>query len=238
MNDNEPAIDEGDPATEAFSRVEREMALMRRAVEHLAAEKADITIPDYSTTLGEMSQRIAATHQTLRAIADKPAMEFTPQDMARHIEYAARTARKTDHEELRVAHDRYNRASGELGSLVATARTAHEQKRHVYWASGGGLVLGCLLWAILPGAIARSLPANWQVPEKLAARTVGEPSIWEAGMRLMHAGSPDAWQDIVQAAEMQRDNLEVIRDCQREVAKAREPVRCMIELRPSDQKHT
>lgn len=29
-----------------------ETALMRRAVEHLAAEKADITIPDYTVTLG------------------------------------------------------------------------------------------------------------------------------------------------------------------------------------------
>ena len=41
MNDNQLAIDEADPAAAAFSRLEREMALMRRAVEHLAAEKVD-----------------------------------------------------------------------------------------------------------------------------------------------------------------------------------------------------
>ena len=31
----------GDPAAEAFARLEGELALMRRAVQHLAAERAD-----------------------------------------------------------------------------------------------------------------------------------------------------------------------------------------------------
>ena len=35
-----------DPAAEAFARLEGELALMRRAVQHLAAERADIVIPD------------------------------------------------------------------------------------------------------------------------------------------------------------------------------------------------
>ncbi len=41
----------GDPAAEAFARLEGELALMRRAVQHLAAERADIVIPDYGPTL-------------------------------------------------------------------------------------------------------------------------------------------------------------------------------------------
>jgi len=58
------------------------MALMRRAVEHLAAEKADIVIPDYSTTLGEMAKRLSAIAQGLVAIADKPAVQLTPEGLA------------------------------------------------------------------------------------------------------------------------------------------------------------
>ena len=34
----------GDPAAEAFARLEGEMALMRRAVQHLAAERAEIVL--------------------------------------------------------------------------------------------------------------------------------------------------------------------------------------------------
>ena len=50
----------GDPAAEAFARLEGELALMRRAVQHLAAERADIVIPDYGPTLTDMVKRIAA----------------------------------------------------------------------------------------------------------------------------------------------------------------------------------
>lgn len=177
MNDNDRAINETDPAAEAFSRLEGEMALVRRAVEHLAAEKADITIPDYTATLGEMSQRLARTHQSLSAIADKPAMELTPKAMAQQIEYAARIARQTDHEELRGACGRYDHASRELRGLVATVRAANEQRRHLYWAAGGGLLAGCLLWAILPGVILRTLPESWRGPEMMATHIVGEPSM-------------------------------------------------------------
>lgn len=230
MNDNDRKTDESDPAAEAFSRLEGEMALVRRAVEHLAAERADITIPDYSATLGEMSQHIAATHQTLRFIAEKPAMTLTPDNLARRIDHAAQQARQTDHVELRGAHDRYDRTSRELRGLIATGRLAHEQRRHLQWAAGGGLLAGCLLWAILPGATARSLPASWHIPEKMAVRTVGEPSMWQAGMRLMHADSSEAWEAVVQAAEMQRANLEVIQDCQQAAVEAKEPVRCTIRI--------
>ena len=47
----------GDPAAEAFARLEGELALMRRAVQHLAAERADIVIPDYGATLTDMAGR-------------------------------------------------------------------------------------------------------------------------------------------------------------------------------------
>lgn len=234
MNDNERADDESDPATEAFSRLEREMALMRRAVEHLAAEKADITIPDYTVTLGEILQRLGAAHQTLRTIVDKPAMSLTPESLARRIDQAAQQARRTDHEELRGACNQYDHASHDLRGLVATVRTAHEQGRHLWWAAGGGLLAGCLLWAILPGIILRALPDSWHGPEKMAAHIVGEPSIWEAGARLMRAGNPEAWRGVVEAAQMVRDNRETIGGCEKAAAKTAEPVRCTIDVDASN----
>ena len=62
-----------DPATRAFTRLEGEMAMMRRAVEHLATEKSEIDIPDYSKTLGEMANRLVS-------IERQPAMQMTPED--------------------------------------------------------------------------------------------------------------------------------------------------------------
>ena len=58
---------EPDPATQAFARLEGEMALVRRAVQNLATEKAEIDIPDYSNTLGEMAKRLVAIKYGRRA---------------------------------------------------------------------------------------------------------------------------------------------------------------------------
>lgn len=57
----------GDPA-EAFDRLravvegqDRELALLRRAVEGLAAERAAIDVPDYTETLGHLQQGVDRT---------------------------------------------------------------------------------------------------------------------------------------------------------------------------------
>lgn len=42
------AAQESDPATEAFARLEGEMAMVRHTVQNMARERADIVIPDYT----------------------------------------------------------------------------------------------------------------------------------------------------------------------------------------------
>ena len=51
--------DDGDAAAEAFEAVRGEVALLRRAVERLAAERAELPAPkDYDETLGRIAQAI------------------------------------------------------------------------------------------------------------------------------------------------------------------------------------
>lgn len=216
-----------DPATRAFNRLEGEMALMRRAVEHLATEKAEIDIPDYSHTLGEMAKRLVS-------IEGKPAMTITPDDMAARIATAATTSRREDRAALTEAKKQHDEAAHALRSLVGTATTIREQQRHLKWAAGGGLLAGCLLWSVLPGFAARILPTSWHLPERIAARTVREPTLWEAGIRIMHADSPEAWKAIADADEMRRDNREAIDVCEQRAAKAKQPVRCTIRVKPDE----
>lgn len=228
MNDDYTTSQEPDPAAEAFFRLEGELALMRRGVEQMAREKADIVIPDYSATLGEMAQNIARLLRELQVIAAKPAMTLTPEDLAQRIDDAARQARQTDHAELRGAHDRFDHASRELKTLVASAYAAREQHCRLLWAASGGLIAGCLLWSILPGVIVRALPQSWHIPEGMAAHVLGEPTLWEAGSRLMKADSPQTWRALTQAAEMLRDNRQAIVKCREAANKVGKPVRCPI----------
>lgn len=220
-----------DPAAEAFARLEGEMALMRRAVEHLAAERADIIIPDYGATLGEMAMRLGAMAQSLTVIADKPAMQFTPKGMAERIEAAAQAARRTDHDQLAEARKCFDRGAQDMRGLVGQAHSIAGQRRRLYQAAGSGLLTGILLWSFLPDVIARSMPTSWHWPERMATRMVGAPSLWDAGVRLMQADSPPAWNALVNAADMQHDNRDAIDGCRKAVSRTGKPVRCTIEIK-------
>lgn len=154
-------MQESDPATRAFEQMRGEIALVRRAVEKLAAERADIVIPDYSTTLGEIAQRLGATAQGMKALAAQPAMQITPDEMASQIDAAALNARQSDHTAIAEAQSRFNQASHDLRAIVRSARTVEQQRRHLYWAAVGGVWIGMLLWAIVPGVLARSAPPSW-----------------------------------------------------------------------------
>ena len=228
MNVDDP--EQEDPATAAFKRLEGEVALMRRAVQQLAAEKAEIHVPDYSITLAELSKSAESADEALREIAAKPAMELTPEDMARRIDRATQDARQSSEGWMRKAQDRYNEAIRDLLGITATLRAAQEQRRHLIWAAGGGILAGCLLWSILPGAFARALPERWQLPERMAAHIVGAPTIWEGGVRLMQAGSPEAYRAISAAAVMRDENREKIAACETSASKSGKAVRCTIRV--------
>lgn len=222
---------EVDPATEAFARLEGEMALVRRAVEHLAAEKGDIRIPDYTATLGEMAQRLGAIAQGMNTIADKPAMQFTPDSLGARIEAAAASARRTDHDQLTDARKRFDQGAQDMQKLVAKVHSANDQRRRLWQGVAGGMLAGILLWSFLPGVVARTMPESWHMPERLARHIVGEPTLWEAGTRIMRADSPEAWDRLNSAGEMWRDNREAIDACEQAASKANQPVRCTIRVR-------
>ena len=170
--------------------------------------------------------------QTLTEIENKPALQITPEDMAPRIAAAGAEARREDRTALAEARKQHDAAAYDLRRLLGTAAAIARQRRHLLWAAGGGLIAGMLLWSILPGVVLRVLPASWHMPESMAAHIIGESSLWDAGSRMMQAGNPDAWNAIVGAADMRRQNREVIDACEKRAAKAKRPVRCTIEILP------
>lgn len=213
-----------DPATRAFTQLQGELALLRRAIEHLAAEKAEIEVPDYSNTLAKMAK-------SLIAIESAPTLQMTPEDFGARFEAAAVIARREDQAMLAAAKRELTETTRALRATIGTAATIDQQNRARWWWGGGGFVAGCLIWASLPGFVARIAPTGWYWPERLAARTVREPTLWQAGTRIMRADSPAAWQSIDDAAELRRDNREAIDACEQQAAKAKEPVQCTIRIR-------
>ena len=232
----------GDPA-EAFDRLraivegqDRELALLRRAVEGLAAERAHIDVPDYSETLGRMQQGVDGATGRLdhigKMLAAAPVMAMTPEQMAQRIATAGNAARREDQAALAKAGEDKARVMAELRAVAGSAWTRADQKNRQLWFGLGGVVAGILAWAILPGLVAREVaPASWQWPERMAARTLDRP-MWDAGQRMMQSTSPTAFRAIVAADKIVTANRETIDGCWRAAAKKRKSVRCSVNIEP------
>jgi len=235
----------GDPA-EAFDRLraviegqDRELALLRRAVEGLAAERAHIDVPDYTETLGRMQRGVDATAERIAVINDviarSPALAMTPEQMAQRIAAAGNAARREDQAALARAGEDKARAMADLRTIAGSAWTRADQKNRQLWFGLGGVAIGILAWAIVPGLVAREVaPANWQWPERMAARTLDLPR-WEAGQRMMRTAAPDAFANIAAGDRIVTANREAIERCSRVAVKTGQAARCTIRIGPREQ---
>lgn len=226
------AVTETDPATEAFARLEGEMAMVRHTVQNMARERADIVIPDYTATLSKMANQLERISDSLTAIGNKPAIELTPEDIAVQIKRASHDMLRDTSDLLRQGRRDFDSATGQLSAMVGRVRAEAEQKRQASHFASMGLVAGILLWSILPGTIARAMPESWQWPERIARKAVGEPTIVEAGIRLIRSQNPAAWEELAATQITLAENREVLARCHERALNTERPVHCTIKIAP------
>ncbi|WP_188063845.1 DUF6118 family protein [Sphingobium sp. KCTC 72723] len=248
MDDEQSLLNEPEPeprpnaAAEAFAhlservavmeeRLEGRMAVMARALEHIAIEKQSLEFPDYAPTLAKMNGYLATVAGQTKTIMDAPAMQLTPENMAERIGEAAQAARATDRATIKQSQELHHQVHADQMRAVGTIRTKQEQRWHMAYCGGGAALTMSLLWLIYPGWAASIGPQSWLWPERVARRTLGEASLWDAGIRLMRAGNPEGWRAIVDATDLARENRDTIAACEKAAAKAGKPVRCTISIR-------
>jgi hypothetical protein len=110
-------------------------------------------------------------------------------------------------------------------------RTREAQRKALIYAAAGGLVGGALLWAVVAGPIARALSASWRAPEKMAAAILGVDR-WAAGLQLMRSVDAAAWDNVVAASNLWRDNAKTLEACSRSAAKVGRPASCKVMVAP------
>jgi hypothetical protein len=216
------------PAEAAFANLSAKVEILETLLRGLAAKRE--AAPDYSETLGEIAALLEKIRNAINTLARRPAMTLTPDAMAEQIAAAGKTARAEDSATITQARERIDKAAARMEYLAGKVATAREQRRHLLWAAGGGVVAGMLVWSILPGVTLRAMPQSWHMPESMAAHIIGEPTLWEAGTRLMRADSPKAWAALTNAAEMLRNNRDAIVACEKSAAKAKQSARCTIKI--------
>ena len=227
---DEAEYDGSDAAAEAFEEVRGEVALLRRAIERLAAERAELPEqPDYSETLGRIANATVAAAQRLDALSKAAEDGIAPRYVADRIIAASSGARAEDQRTIAAARQGLEDATRALHGLVASARRSDEQNRWLAWSAIGGVVLGMLLWAVFAGFVARAVPESWLWPERMAARTL-RLDTWTASRRLAAVSQPETWNKMVAGGIVVQNNREAIDRCRRAASKASEPVKCTVKI--------
>lgn len=181
-------------AATAFGEVRAEISLLRRAVERLTDERT--AQPDYAPSLEAIAKRLEDVCVWAKRVSERPALGLTPATLAHEIAEAGEAVRTRDQEMLDWATRRMDDAGGRIDAIIARSRSTAEQDRELKRNRVAFAVAGMVLCAILPGAVARSLPVSWAIPERIAAWIVGA-DIWTAGARMMTKANPERWNQIV-----------------------------------------
>jgi hypothetical protein len=238
LNGPEPQPPTG-TAAEAFARLaarvealeqrlDRRLAVIARALEHIAVEKQSIEVPDYNPTLAKINAALAEFAKHMKAFSQSEALKMTPESMTERIITSAEAARETDKASIKQAQALLREAHADQMRVIGAIRAKDRQRRHLIYTGIGTALAVSLLWMLYPGWAASLAPSGWHWPERVAARTMGVSSPWDAGIRLMQAGNPDGWQAIVDAADMRKENRDAIAACERAAEQAKAPVRCTI----------
>ena len=128
---------------DAFEALRREVALLRRALEGLAAEQK--AQPDYSGVLAGIGARIREQNAALGTMAETPALQLTPEAIGQQIMRASQQVRAEDARLLGHAKNGMMGATRQIEVVVETAKNARQQKHAQMWAAVVGFVLGVII---------------------------------------------------------------------------------------------
>jgi Family of unknown function (DUF6118) len=218
-----------DPAALAFEALREELALVRRAVAGLAAERAAIEIQDYSETLGQIVRASEATAAGLKTLTAMPALRLTAQDWGQEIAMASEQARRGDQAVITSAHDRFQQVARDMVAKLTSAKSAENQRQWLLWTGTCGFFAGMLLLGIGIGPVVRATPESWHWPESMAADIVGMGRE-AAGAHLIESAAPDQWRDMAFGYRIVSDNRNAIAQCKKGSTNKRASVHCTIEI--------
>ncbi len=213
----EPA---SDPA-QAFEDLRAEVSVMRRAVEALPGAWEENQPPDYSPDLGRIAKGLAVVAGQLDAINKHPALTMTPEQHRQAIAQAGNGLMREAAQKLDRATQDAERERQQLAGLIGTARRQDEQRTWLIYTGLAAFVVALLLSPFLYAALPFGL--NGRV-----AAMVMNTDRWDAGEALMQAGSPDGWQNALNAWNLVRTNQKEIAACSEAAAKTKKDQRCTI----------
>lgn len=217
-------------AAEAFEHLRSEVALLRRAVEGMAAASVESAAPDYSPTLAGLRKAIDEVGAHIEALTANPPV--TSLQLTTGLAAVAAHGRSEGQRDIAQAKAALEKGVRDLAAVAGAIHAVRVDRRKLVAVSLAGAVVGVAAWIGLSGPIARALPNSWQLPERMAAATLDLPP-WQAGSRLMARADATAWGALTDGGQLMRANAGSIRSCRAKASRSKRPVSCQIEVVPS-----
>ena len=216
-DEDEPTSD----AAQAFEELRAEVAVLRRAVESLPAEWEGNQPPDYTESLGEITQGLSKVVARLQGIEQHPALRFTPAQYQAAILAAGRDLMSQAVGRLDRATDVFVREQQNLTAVIGTVRGQRQQWEWLGITAAAALVAGLLLSPVAAGLLPFGLDGR-------VAAFILHADRWNAGGALMQAQNPEAWRVLQDAGRLTTANAEALAVCRQEAAKAKKEQHCSI----------
>jgi hypothetical protein len=215
-DDEEP----GD-AAQAFEDLRAEVSVLRRAVESLPEEWEANQPPDYTESLGEITQGLSKVVGRLQVIEQHPALKLTPAQYQAAILAAGRDLMSHAVGRLDRATDTLEREQQNLAGVIGTVRGQRKQWEWLAITAAAALTVGLLL---SPFA-ARLLPFGW---EAAAASAIMHTDRWNAGQTLMKSSNPAGWATLAAEINLAEGNHDVLTACREAAARTKKEQHCSI----------
>lgn len=218
MHENEEPT--GD-AARAFEDLRAEVSVLRRAVEALPEEWEANQPPDYTESLGEITQGLAEVVGRLALIEQHPALSATPAQHQAAIIAAGQDLMSRAAGRIDQAADAFKREQQNLAGVIGMVRGRRMQREWLVITAAAALMVGLLL---SPFA-ARLLPFGWDAG---VAATILHADRWSAGQALMKSTNPTGWATLAAEINLAEANHDALSACREAAARTKKEQHCVI----------
>jgi len=215
--------DDGQPgdAARAFEDLRAEVSVLRRAIEALPEEWEANQPPDYTESLGQITQGLSKVAGRLQLIEQHPALRSTPAEHKADIIAAGQDLMSRAAGRIDTAAEAFKREQQNLAGVIGTVRTQRKQLEWLAITAAAALGVGLLL---SPFA-ARLLPFGWDAG---VAATILHADRWSAGQALMRSADQDAWTTLAAEVSLVEPNHDALTACREAAARTKKEQHCVI----------
>jgi hypothetical protein len=179
--------------------------------------------PDYTESLGQITQGLSKVVGRLQAIEQHPALNATPAQYQAAILAAGRDLMSQAAGRIDQATDVLKREQQNLASVIGTVRGQRQQREWLAITAAAALLVGLLL---SPFA-ARLLPFGWDAG---VAATIMHADRWSAGQALMKSNNPSGWAVLAAEINLAEANHDALTACREAAERTKKEQHCVIEV--------